>query len=952
MSLEAAIEAPFTLASLPKPFDPATGRTLAAPVYGLRGQRWRKRPEIAVTVDGESVSIYNIRNPRLVTSYALPPQTRFLASPCSISRKLAGRKASQRITYAAVTDKSGKNVQLVCFTEETLTESSDLSADQQVKLTYAFEKPKRSICSIHALPSHSDNEELGSALDVCVVYEDGSVQCVAGDLSSKRWDADSFQAIALSQGAATDAPGNVEYAAVTDVATARRGLLKNREDALAVIGDASAETSTPLLVLVIGSTATTTKHFHVFALPSRSKDMVSSAHQGLRHLLSYHLPGHEGASTSSLTSNYLLQASTGKFHQLSEGVVTTYDLSGTVPRVLSQLQPRSSAYSSFVRISPALILAADPSACGLYDTKYSSVQAMLSLSSEPVDLNVTKRKTAEGLQSVSSLDFISFFADLGLAVALSGNEIVGLQINLSAPTHKKSKTNSSLLIDSLGKGMGMGKLSGAIQHDRETDASDQERLVKWKEIVDGHIAESGVTGLENFLAADLDVVTTKKTRRGRHNKEKHDGRKPAVSADVAQPDAIEDPAQAEDGKSQPPRPWALNDISSLIQKTDRRKALYVLGKMFDWVGNPSREDQSSVAVILFAPNVFKWLALTGYMSSSMIEKALRENTTAQNISVRVAPGDVMKAFNELDPALHIMHEWLSWPVPLEIEEVVSGLRALIESIEGPGPAAAGRLITSGKTDEATLNGELESTMQLESEAAEVDLDVALSALDNGLDVRSSSFHTIFTRLHSFPATDTTKVLRSLLTPSQTVFFIQVLRIELAHGGWTSRYIDAEIEQAEDGTQSNNSIDIIASLLSTAIDSIGTSGWLVGLSGDADLGTDEMLSTLKAEISAALDGCHQVCALKIYLNDFEQYSKAVQAQEKASAKKVHPVKAPGIEAASHVADPLLPLGFKVPTPIAKTMMKNGGLREQKKSKSRIGKEISMRVGKYSLDRVRV
>lgn len=60
MSHEAAIEAPFTLASLPKPFDSVDGKTFAAPVYGLRAQRWRKRPEIAVTVDGESISIYNV----------------------------------------------------------------------------------------------------------------------------------------------------------------------------------------------------------------------------------------------------------------------------------------------------------------------------------------------------------------------------------------------------------------------------------------------------------------------------------------------------------------------------------------------------------------------------------------------------------------------------------------------------------------------------------------------------------------------------------------------------------------------------------------------------------------------------------------------------------------------------------------------------------------------------
>lgn len=61
MSEEALLEAPFTLASLPKPYDASTGKSLACPVYGLRGQRWRKRSEVAVAVDGDGISIYNVR---------------------------------------------------------------------------------------------------------------------------------------------------------------------------------------------------------------------------------------------------------------------------------------------------------------------------------------------------------------------------------------------------------------------------------------------------------------------------------------------------------------------------------------------------------------------------------------------------------------------------------------------------------------------------------------------------------------------------------------------------------------------------------------------------------------------------------------------------------------------------------------------------------------------------
>ena len=54
------MEAPYTIASLPKPLDSTNGRTQAAPVYGFRESRKRKRHEVTVGVDGESVNIYNV----------------------------------------------------------------------------------------------------------------------------------------------------------------------------------------------------------------------------------------------------------------------------------------------------------------------------------------------------------------------------------------------------------------------------------------------------------------------------------------------------------------------------------------------------------------------------------------------------------------------------------------------------------------------------------------------------------------------------------------------------------------------------------------------------------------------------------------------------------------------------------------------------------------------------
>lgn len=74
----ATMDAPYAIASLPRPLDSESGRIQCAPVYGIRDSRKRKRHEIAAGIDGESVNIYNVFLPyessssRLLTATADP----------------------------------------------------------------------------------------------------------------------------------------------------------------------------------------------------------------------------------------------------------------------------------------------------------------------------------------------------------------------------------------------------------------------------------------------------------------------------------------------------------------------------------------------------------------------------------------------------------------------------------------------------------------------------------------------------------------------------------------------------------------------------------------------------------------------------------------------------------------------------------------------------------------
>ena len=54
------MEEPYSIASVPEPLDKDRGRIFTAPVYALSGSRKRKRREVAVGIDGESVNIYDV----------------------------------------------------------------------------------------------------------------------------------------------------------------------------------------------------------------------------------------------------------------------------------------------------------------------------------------------------------------------------------------------------------------------------------------------------------------------------------------------------------------------------------------------------------------------------------------------------------------------------------------------------------------------------------------------------------------------------------------------------------------------------------------------------------------------------------------------------------------------------------------------------------------------------
>lgn len=739
--------------------------------------------------------------------------------------------------------------------------------------------------SIDIVAVQADADSAGHAFDVLVAQGGGHFQCLSGDLKTQRWVED-IANTDISNGSCT----------VVDVESARKGLLKGRADVLASLDPALSSTS--LLC------AFSNRRMMVFTIRPRSVGGITSQRSGLYEVLSSELPG---SSTRLDSPTYSLYAATGKLHELSSGVITTFDLAGTIPRVESVLSTTSteSPFTSFTRISNSTLLTTSNDSCILYETIYGSVQASLQLSSGlSAETAGDKRKhSSDGTQN-TALELVSYFADLDLAVGLSGHEIVALQFASDIRKTKRARSRGTVLADVLGKGQPTSDVTGNAQINQKWES--------WKTEVDGLIDSNNIEALEQMVGRNFGAT---KTSKGVHQRE-----------GVVKVDTTDADAGSIDG-NQPS--WNFpSDPVVLLSRTDRWKASYLLRKIF-----VSTQDEQPISIDLFAPSIFRWLVQAGCTSRAALQHVLGTD---------IRPGDLMNAIEDFDPDFRLAYEVLSWPVHLEIGEVVQALRLLVQSFNTPDPEAS-RLALLAAANESEMTdadqNSLDSTFEAESMAAESEWQHAMSALDSGLEVRSDAFRLVLARLHAFPQKEVATTMRAMMARQDIVFFIHILRIELADGGWTSRYTDAQdVSGADLAGPSDHAITTIGELLNCAVDAIGTGGWLVGLSSDV-LGTEEMLASLRAEISAGLEGCYEAHSLSSFLCDFENHGKAAPNTSTALGSLDNENMVP------------LSIGNKANRAVSQFYDGTGG-KEGKKSKRVIGLERSMRVGKYSIERIRL
>ena len=381
---------------------------------------------------------------------------------------------------------------------------------------------------------------------------------------------------------------------------------------------------------------------------------------------------------------------------------------------------------------------------------------------------------------------------------------------------------------------------------------------------------------------------------------------------------------------------------------DRRWVIYALSKIFTW---PDREQ--GLVIAFYPPNVFTWLLGTGNMTIANIELALRDELHKSGLE-SIPAGELVDAIVEIDPHMDLVFALISANF-LGAEELLAAIRRLMESLElfGEGAATRQMLLTNG--EETSLeNGDIEEQVAALEAEAEADLAMAEYQLGPGSGVRGEALSLALAKLYTCPTGAIVHSLQTTYSAQEIVSLIYLLRFELARGAWTSRYLDEEPDASDNETGvPDYSILLISSLLNNCIDAVGSGGWLSGrarLVSDNRFEAEELIASLKLEVSAALEGLEEATYLKGLTSEMVRYGdavlKGVPDLDGPPGKRVKT--AHNISIAEHEIK-LLPLGLKAEQQISQLRVGAGG-EVQERSARDIGRLKSQKVGRYSLERI--
>ncbi|KAI7233017.1 hypothetical protein KC330_g5604 [Hortaea werneckii] len=882
------MEAPFAIASLPKPLDAENGKVRAAPVFGVRESRKRKRHEVAVGVDGESVNVYNIQSQSQIASYALPPQTYLCCPPCSIYSKV-GKGSSQRRTYLVAQDgPQDRKRRLICMTEEVHMPRQIGEQPLAPKKQEQDLQPK-DVLGVDVVTAGPDSKPSFERL--MIFYRDGSVDCMTTDLAETLWQH-------KADGEATEV---VENAMVADLQSAKKGLLASREDVTALVDVTlpnNSNSSDQLLLCQLLRTDQA-RALRVSSLRLGSRDIVQSQAAGMQLLMEVDLPDSERKLDQQ--AHYDLNVSSGKLYQLLGGRLSAFDLSGTMPRTCATFGRSRDPVVSFARMSASTVLAVFVSRIEVFETKYGSVQASLPLDSSTRSRHAgQKRKLYDGAELPWVT--VSSFSELGVVASLVGSELSVVQLSEQLRASKRVRASGALLVDVLGKGA-LASTHGNI--DYNLDAKNEE----WRARVDSAIKEGDMSTLEGLLTQSLGVHPGEHEERMRF---------PAASID---------------------RRKAMFVLSKCFRMT-REDEQAGEARLVTTINSATIYRMLAKAGYLSASSVRQALKLRNDSASSADKPQSGDVMAALCIF-----DNFQLAHSLLDLPIH-------WEVPQVVQVLRLMIRSFETPAQAKGSmnsllAPKNTTNGDGTVEETEVESELiAAERELQSAVMAVSTGLEIRSETMRLVIRrlhAYPHRDISLCMRSMMRPEELlffmKILRiELLEGGWPNRYIDL--------GDKQEDV-AGMDGTDDATgPSNQAIGTISDMMNCAVDAVGTSGWLIGQSSDV-YGTAELIDALKSEVSAALEGLYEADTVATFLRSMAGYERSLEKTWHGVEKRKR-AKGEWVAEELEPEEALLPMGCKAEPAVVRSR----ATKEGKRSKRMFEEERRRRVGLYSIDRIRV
>lgn len=766
-------------------------------------------------------------------------------------------------------------------------------------------------------------------VNLLAVHEDGVVRCYSERLEKELW---TTEICAASEGAGLEDGLRVENTCSMRLDQARKALLRGREDLLALVSGEQDHDTVAVLILFMRSYVGKDRPLilKVMRIDTVNRDRGIAPvgrTKPLQEITRVLVP--EPASMKKGKTCLSFHSTSGTLYQSNSNSLAVYEILGMVPRLTQDTRLNIDGVTTCLRISSSLVMVNTASLLTILDARYCSVQAHYSLENtlqgETFAPSTKKRKHHITPQSVQLL---SYFTSINIVVALQGRQLVALQLTTSKTEGNRKRKRDVLLIDSIGRGSLTAKklkIHPTVARDHHSfgpllNASPvDDEWAKTKLVLDRCFTEGKHEELEILIEKQLKTV-----RRGINH------------------------VQEVASNNKPP---AARNSSSELYKVD-----YLFSKAFVVEADHSysvpdvKGLQKTLRIHRLPNRNCHWLIKHNYLSTVQVEGGLRrEGLLAAGEQLRV--GTVIDALAQKDPSLSSTLLLLRSATPLTASEVVCALRL---SIAQSGDASTMKLLTYGQSPTHSSDNDAGTDRQNQMDDLQDSRTSPLTPADPNQNAHAVLLASI-KRLHIHSPHAVSTALKQHLSHLELHSLVDLLRMELASSGWLACHFDSPSPLLPASPTAPTQVSIIAHILSSALDSIGTGGWLTRTSLTE---ASETISHMKVEISAALEGIVEAAYLQGMLNEmllcgknFGSTNSKIQTQPTAQVpvKKQRTrseiVKVGGEEEGEGV----LPLGLRPAMTISTHKVGAGG-EVIRRSRRDVGRLKSRMVPKYSFERI--